>query len=173
MPPHLTPAIKVNQKGSCTGRLRFCLLANNPRNSPCVRPNPQAKPDAARAPPFADKRIQRLMHDTSDLQSWLAQRQAALEMAAAPIEGAVTVQEIAAPQTLVLDDRHRSVLRELFRRATWTLAELRTLTSRFGLMPLACISKLNDWVQDNYGDRIAEGEDIVTINLHLKAKLEI
>jgi hypothetical protein len=72
-----------------------------------------------------------------------------------------------------LDDRHKTVLRQLLQRPSWPLTELRKLTSRLGLMPLACLATLNEWATENFGDLLLEGEEIINVNMNLKQRIQI
>ena len=74
-------------------------------------------------------------------------------------------------QPLVLDDRHKAVLREILRRSTWTAEELRTITSRLGLMPWACVAKLNEWAMDQFDDLPLEGDETQNVNEMLKERI--
>ena len=72
-----------------------------------------------------------------------------------------------------LDDRHKTILRQLLQRPSWPLAELRKLTCQLGLMPLACLTTLNKWATENFGDVLLEGEEIVNVNMHLKQRIQL
>jgi TerB-C domain len=71
----------------------------------------------------------------------------------------------------VLDDRYKCVFPELFRRPNWTLADLRPVATRLGLMPLALVTKLNEWTSDRYGEPVLEGGEILKVNKNLKSQL--
>jgi hypothetical protein len=128
-------------------------------------------PDRARAVPFDVTKLRQLMNDTAALQALLAARvpQEELPVAFQSSHDRVRSTEVQRP---AIDDRHNAALRELLQRPRWTLNELRTITSRLGLMPLACIAKLNEWATDNFGDVLLEGEETITVNEHLKERIE-
>jgi hypothetical protein len=136
-------------------------------------------PDAGRAGPFDADKLRRLMSETTEIQDWLSVRQLESEFhAAAPalvVDKSLMSNDGMSSQTLPLDERHTALLRELLQCPSWSLADLRAITSRAGLMPLACVAKLNEWATDTYGDLIleVESEQTVNVNMNLKQKLQL
>jgi len=134
-------------------------------------------PDPARDIPFDNNHLNQLMSDTKSIQGWLAARTPVDETPVAPmgpkLPGPSPSSVGNSKQPLDLDDRHKAVLRQLLQRSHWTMQQLRMLTSSVGLMPLACLARLNEWTADNYGDVLLEGEDPIIVNQNLKEKLHI
>jgi hypothetical protein len=93
---------------------------------------------------------------------------------AAPTEGGLVAlpQKPMAP-SFELDDRHRSALSEIVRRPSWSKAELRSLTTQLGLMPFACLERLNLWALEKFGEPMLEGEETVVLNINLKKQLKL
>ena len=151
------------------------------RRKPALRyppgPKPVRMPDAARAGPFDARKLQRLMAETAEIQDWLSVRQLADESIdpAHPVEVPRETRSSGATASHTLDRRHAALLRELLQRPSWSLADPRAVTSREGLMPLACVARLNEWATDTYGDLIleVEGEQTVNVNTNLKQKLQL
>ncbi len=118
------------------------------------------------------------MSETTIIREWLAARELTNDPAVAAkgvVELGIELKSSAAAASVTprLDERHKAILRELLKRPSWQLTELRALTSRAGLMPLACVATLNEWATDTFGDLIIEGEKILNLNENLKRKLQL
>ena len=107
------------------------------------------------------------------MQRWLAERHQAYETATRPNGQGIAVQGNSTRQKPELDQQHRLALGEILERPTWAIAELRVVTSRLGLLPLACVARLNEWTIDRYGDLLLEGDQVLTVNDNLKTKIQI
>ena len=66
-----------------------------------------------------------------------------------------------------LDTRYHAVLRELLTRTTWTVAEVRAVTSRSKLMPGAVLEAVNAWSEETFGDYVIEEAGDWKINAQL------
>ena len=118
------------------------------------------------------------MKETLTVQSWLAARKPADEtpLARDEVRQPFKVAQSSADnlsQALVLDVRHNAVLLELVQRSSWSPAELRAVTGKFGVMPWACVAAINEWATEKFGDLLLEGEEIINVNLKLKRQIKI
>ena len=118
------------------------------------------------------------MSETAEIRDWLAARQSASEESFPAQSFEVPSKTLQSnsgikPPARPLDESHKALLRELLQRPSWRLRELRAITARVGLMPLACVAALNEWAADRYGDPILEGEEIIHVNNDLKEKLKL
>jgi hypothetical protein len=141
--------------------------------------NLQLMPDTARAVPFDLSKFERLMQETSALHNFLAARPDADEtqMPAPPrqppFHGNADQSSGGTAPTVGLDEHHKMALRELLKRQCWSIADLRRLASSLGLMPWACVARLNEWATETFGDLLLEGEEVVTVNVNLKERISL
>ena len=126
-------------------------------------------PAGGRASPFDRNKVEHLSNETAIIQALLAARK--------PLDPAPAIRRhnppsltcqppggATKPYGAILDDRHQGVLQELLTRPKWAKAELQTVTSRFGLMPWACLKTLNEWACEYFGDLLLEGGEVVAVN---------
>jgi len=106
------------------------------------------------------------MSETSTIQAWLAARQPVDEIPV-PFVAAQTTELSNQP----LDEKYKTVLRELLKRPSWERAELKPLAARVGLMPMALVAKTNEWALETYGDLLLEGDGPINVNKRLHSKL--
>jgi hypothetical protein len=130
-------------------------------------------PAGGRAGPFDVNKLNRLMNETFRHQDWLAARKATDQTVPFQMTQVASTTASISAQSVVLDVRHKTVLREILTRSTWPAPELRTITSRLGLMPWACVAKLNLWTTETFGDLLLEGEEIVNVNKTLMEKIRV
>ena len=78
-----------------------------------------------------------------------------------------------ANDAVVLDEKHKAVLKEILQRPSWPLADYRVVAAEAGLMPWACFTTLNEWAFDTYADLLLEGDQIVTVNQDLKKNIHV
>jgi len=71
----------------------------------------------------------------------------------------------------VLDEKHKTLLRDVLHRPSWAIADFRVIAKKVGLLPWACMATLNAWALNNYGDLLLEGDSIITINQNLKENI--
>lgn len=76
-------------------------------------------------------------------------------------------------EPIEMDLRHETILKELLASPVWSLSELRALTSRFALMPWACVARLNEWATEEFGDLLLEGDETITVNQNLKQRIQL
>jgi hypothetical protein len=115
------------------------------------------------------------MKETTAIHGWLAARLPADEtLPAGDLEKAARILQPASDSsfyTPTLDARHKAALNQLLQRPSWQLAQVRSVTSPLGLMPLACVATLNEWASDTHGELLFEGEEILTVNAKLKQRI--
>lgn len=118
------------------------------------------------------------MNETSAIQNWLAARLPAQEptcpVLATDNRGNPGLLEgITAPTVWVLDEKHKTALREILQRTNWPRADFRAVAMKAGLMPGACFTTLNEWALNNYSDLLLEGDLNVNVNQNLKKNIHI
>lgn len=109
------------------------------------------------------------MKETKNIQAWLAARKLTAEAAPASKQPAPTAKNA----TTVLDENHKAALREILKHSTLSSGELRTLALRFGLMPWACLAKLNEWTTHTFGDLLTEGDENINVNQQLTERIQL
>ncbi len=74
----------------------------------------------------------------------------------------------------VLDEKHRTVLREILQRPSWALADFLALCGKTGLLPWAFVKALNEWALEACGDLLLEeGDEVLTVNQNLNKKIHV
>jgi uncharacterized tellurite resistance protein B-like protein len=77
-------------------------------------------------------------------------------------------QSNATPEWLrTLEPKYRPVLLQLLERDSWTRPDFDALAKKFQLMPLDAFDALNGWADENLGDFLLEGDDIILVHKRL------
>jgi len=154
-------------------------VTDTPTRRPSIALPSRAKrlhppPDLGRAVPFDPEKFKGLMNETCEIRDWLAARRPTGEPSSSAM---VTTSNPCQPKSgspkpaNVLDEKHKTLLRDVLHRPSWAIADFRVIAKKVGLLPWACMATLNAWALNNYGDLLLEGDSIITINQNLKENI--
>jgi len=66
-----------------------------------------------------------------------------------------------------LDPEFHAIMLKLIEREKWPRQEFEELCELFKMMPLGVIDSINEWSDEELGDFLLEGEEIITVNIGL------
>ena len=69
-----------------------------------------------------------------------------------------------------LDVKYRVIAARIAAKPAWARAEFQQLAAEFNLMPLGVFDALNEWADEQLGDFLLDGDDLVTVNTSILPK---
>lgn len=69
-----------------------------------------------------------------------------------------------------LNSQFQPIAGRIVSKPSWTCSEFQNLASEFKLMPLGVRDVINEWADEHLGDFLIEGEDPITVNIHIITK---